>query len=124
MAVMAEIDRRVWLVFDIVGLAALVLGTVMYFGMLGNVGDVPSLIVFAIGVIFVVAGAVFGYFEHSAVRKEFEILARARNVRVAAAKVPDDSDVPYMIDMTESWNAPLESEYDLEELMEGERPRV
>lgn len=121
---MAEIDRRVWLAFDLIGLAALVLGTVMYFRILGEVGDTPSLIVFAIGLVFTIIGAVFGHFEHTSVRKEFERLARARNVRVAAAAVPNDSDKPYMIDMNAAWMSSLEDEYDLEELMEGERPSV
>lgn len=118
---MAEIDRRVWLTFDVIGLACIVLGTMFYFRLFLRIGDLPSLIIFAIGVIFVISGAVFGHFELVGIRREFETFARESNVRTAAASVPDDSEEPYVIDLSAAWDAPLEKEYDLDAIMDDGR---
>ena len=125
---MVQINRKAWLIFDLVGLVFVIAGTIGYIGLFIEVGADAALPIFFIGLFFVVIGAIFGHLEGMTLKEQVADMLRDRNVAEAAAAVPDDSDVPYILDMDAAWNQPLPDQVDMDELFEkpekGDRKSV
>lgn len=97
---MAEINRKAWLVLDIVGMAVLLLGALGFIGVF-DIGTTASTVIFGIGIFLVIESAIFIYLEGVTVRNEIIEIERREDIREAAASVSDDSVSGYILDLTE-----------------------
>ncbi|NLU45924.1 MAG: hypothetical protein GXX87_03160 [Euryarchaeota archaeon] len=96
---MVRINRKAWLLFDLIGLAFIVTGTVIYLELLVSMDPWIGTALFLMGVFFAVQGMAFGYLEGISVREELAERLRDRGTEEALAAADDTAG--YIIDLTE-----------------------
>ncbi len=96
---MVRIDRRAWLVFDLLGLVFLVSGTAMYLGYPVGMEPWIGIAVFLMGLFFAVLGMAFGYLEGVGIRRELAVRIRAERTEQALDEADDSTG--YILDLTE-----------------------
>jgi hypothetical protein len=114
---MVQINRKAWLLFDIIGLVFVVFGAMSYVGLLFHTGTFVGLSAFLMGLFFVVLGSAFGYLEGITVRDEISELVRSKNVEEAVAKC-NDGEGTYILDIDEAEKKAIPDEINVNELFD------
>ncbi len=115
---MVDIDRRAWLVFDIVGLVFVIVGTMLYIGLVFHTSTSLGMSIFLMGAFFTILGAIFGYLEGISVSEEIWDIVSDAKAKESLSDVPDDSDVPYIIDMESLCTMPLPDDLDIDSILD------
>ncbi|MDR0887841.1 MAG: hypothetical protein LBM39_01475 [Candidatus Methanoplasma sp.] len=113
---MAGTERRVWTILEIIGIIVLLIGATRYIGVpssLPDIGEVPSLIIVAIGLILIIESSIFIALEGVRLNREIEEFEKAKEeaeiaaaadaeperVAVSNQNAADDSNEPYVLDI-------------------------
>lgn len=96
---MVEINRKAWLVLDVVGVIVLLIGVIGFVGLI-DIGETASTVVFGIGVFLIIESAVFIYLEGLTIRTELQEIEESKKLIDRANTVSDSSDENYILDLT------------------------
>ncbi len=114
---MVQINRKAWLLFDIVGLVFVVFGALYYIGLFFNADTFVGLSLFLMGMFFVILGSIFGHLEGINVKEEITELIHEKNVQEAIQRCDDGGD-GYILDIDAAEKKPVPDQVDMDELFE------
>lgn len=92
------VDRKVWFLFDVLGMLMVLIGTVGYIEAISLDAGL-SLALFVIGFAMILVAAFFIHKEGVGVRKEIKILEDRRAMSFSLKAIPDDD--TYVVDLTD-----------------------